>query len=124
MKRRIGVVTVGRSDYGILYPLLRIIQNDSDCELCLIVAGAHLSPFHGNTISEIERDGFPISARVPMLVSGDAADSTAASIGLGVLNFANALQAVRPDILILLGDRFEVLAAAVSALPLRIPVGH
>jgi UDP-hydrolysing UDP-N-acetyl-D-glucosamine 2-epimerase len=124
VKRRIAVVTVGRSDYGIYYPLLRAIQNDSDCELCLIVGGAHLSPFYGSTVSEIERDGFQIRARVPMLLSGDSPESVSMSIGVGVVNFANAYNAVRPEILVLLGDRFEMLAAAVSALPLRIPVAH
>jgi UDP-hydrolysing UDP-N-acetyl-D-glucosamine 2-epimerase len=124
MKRRIGVVTVGRSDYGIYYPLLRAIQNDPDCDLCLIVGGAHLSPYHGNTVSEIERDGFEINARVPMLISGDSPESVSMSIGLGVMNFASAYRAARPDIVVLLGDRFEMLAAAVSALPLRIPLAH
>jgi UDP-hydrolysing UDP-N-acetyl-D-glucosamine 2-epimerase len=124
VKRRIAVVTVGRSDYGIYYPLLRAIQNDPDCELCLIVGGSHLSPFYGNTVSEIERDGFDIRARVPMLLSGDSPESVSMSIGIGIVNFASAYDAVRPEILVLLGDRFEMLAAAVSALPLRIPVGH
>ena len=124
MKRRIGVVTVGRSDYGIYYPLLRAIEKDPDCELCLIVGGAHLSTFYGNTISEIERDGFDIRARVPMLLSGDSPESVSMSIGVGVVNFANAYNVVRPDILVTLGDRFEMLAAVVSALPLRIPVAH
>jgi UDP-hydrolysing UDP-N-acetyl-D-glucosamine 2-epimerase len=124
VKRRIGVVTVGRSDYGIYYPLLRAIQNDPDCELCLIAGGSHLSPFYGNTVSEIERDGFDIRARVPMLLSGDSPESVSMSIGIGIVNFASAYGAVRPEILVLLGDRFEMLAAAVSALPLRIPVGH
>ncbi len=124
MKRRIGVVTVGRSDYGIYYPLLRAIQNDPDCELSLIVGGAHLSPYHGNTISEIERDGFEIKARVHMLLVGDSPESISCSMGVGVMNFAYAYASVRPDIIVLLGDRFEMLAAAVSALPLRIPLAH
>jgi UDP-hydrolysing UDP-N-acetyl-D-glucosamine 2-epimerase len=124
VKRRIAVVTVGRSDYGIYYPLLRAIQNDPDCELCLIVGGAHLSLFHGSTVSEIERDGFEIRARVPMLLSDDSPESVSMSVGVGVVNFASAYNAVRPDILVLLGDRFEMLAAAVSALPLRIPLAH
>jgi UDP-hydrolysing UDP-N-acetyl-D-glucosamine 2-epimerase len=124
VKRRIAVVTVGRSDYGIYYPLLRAIQNDRDCELCLIVGGAHLSLFHGSTVSEIERDGFEIRARVPMLLSDDSPESVSMSIGLGVVNFASAYNAIRPEVIVLLGDRFEMLAAAVSALPLRIPVAH
>lgn len=124
MKRRIGVVTVGRSDYGIYYPLLRAIENDPDCELCLIVGGSHLSPYHGNTVSEIERDGFEIKARVPMLLAGDSPQSISMSIGLGVTNFAAAYESVHPDIIVLLGDRFEMLAAAVAAVPLQIPLAH
>jgi len=124
MRRRIGVVTVGRSDYGIYFPLLQTIQNDSECELCLIAAGAHLSPHFGNTLSEIEQDGFSVSAYVPMLLSSDSAEAVATSIGLGVIKFSSAYREVRPDIVVLLGDRFEMLAAAVSALPLRLPVAH
>jgi GDP/UDP-N,N'-diacetylbacillosamine 2-epimerase (hydrolysing) len=124
MSRRIGVVTVGRSDYGIYYPVLRAIQNDPECELCLIAAGAHLAPQFGNTIKEIERDGFVASARVHMLLASDSPEAVSMSMGIGVLNFANAYQKLTPDILLLLGDRFEMLAAAVSALPFRIPLGH
>jgi UDP-N-acetylglucosamine 2-epimerase (non-hydrolysing)/GDP/UDP-N,N'-diacetylbacillosamine 2-epimerase (hydrolysing) len=124
MKRRIGVVTVARSDYGIYYPLLRAIQADAQCELCLFAGGAHLSSFYGNTAKEIECDGFPITARVEMLLAGDSPQSVAASLGIGVINFANAYTAVKPDILVLLGDRFEMLAAAVAAVPLRIPLAH
>ena len=105
MRRRIGVVTVGRSDYGIYYPLLRAIQDDPECELCLIVGGAHLSPFYGNTVSDIEGDGFEITARVPMLLSDDSPESVSMSIGIGVVNFANAYKVVRPEILVLPGDR-------------------
>jgi UDP-hydrolysing UDP-N-acetyl-D-glucosamine 2-epimerase len=124
VKRRIGVVTVARSDYGIYYPLLRAIQDDPDCELHLIVGGAHLSPLYGNTIDEIQRDGFEISERVRMLLAGDTPEAVAMSIGLGVINFTSALGNVHPDLLVLLGDRFEMLAAAIAALPLRIPIAH
>ena len=124
MKRRVGVVSVGRSDYGIYHPLLRAIQHDPDCELHLIVGGAHLSPLYGNTIDEIQKDGFEISQRVQMLLSGDSPEAVAMSIGVGVINFTSALSNIRPDILVLLGDRFEMLAAAIAALPLRIPVAH
>lgn len=124
MRRRIGVVTVGRSDYGIYHPLLREIQSDEECELHLIVGGAHLSPLYGHTIEEIERDGFEIKQRVHMLLSGDSPEAVAVSIGVGVINFAGAYRNGRPDILVLLGDRFEMLAAALAALPLRIPIAH
>jgi UDP-hydrolysing UDP-N-acetyl-D-glucosamine 2-epimerase len=124
VKRRIAVVSVGRSDYGIFYPLLRLLEHDSECELQLIVAGAHLLPQFGNTVEEIERDGFPIAVRVPLLVAGDSREATAMSIGLGVINFASAYSQLRPDIVVLLGDRFETLAAAVAALPLQIAIAH
>ncbi len=124
MSRRIGVITVGRSDYGIYYPVLRAIQNDPDCELCLIAAGAHLAPQFGNTIEEIERDGFAPSARVHMLLASDSPEAVSMSMGVGMVNFANAYEKLLPDVLLLLGDRFEMLAAAVSALPFRIPLGH
>lgn len=124
MTRRIGVVTVARSDYGIYYPLLRAIRDDVECQLCLIAGGAHLSPIFGNTLCEIEGDGFEIAARVPMLLSGDSPEGTAMSMGVGVINFANAYRDIQPDLLVLLGDRFEMLAAAIAAVPLRIPIAH
>ncbi len=124
MKRRMGVVTVGRSDYGIYYPLLRAIQSDAQCELCLLAGGAHLSSLYGNTVKEIACDGFPISAKVEMLLAGDSAESVATSLGVGVINFANAYTATKPDIVVLLGDRFEMFAAAIAAVPLRIPLAH
>ena len=124
MTRRIGVVTVGRSDYGIYYPLLRAIRDDVQCQLCLIAGGAHLSPVFGNTLSEIEGDGLEIGARVPMLLSGDSPEEIAMSMGVGVINFTNAYRDTQLDLLVLLGDRFEMLAAAIAALPLRIPVAH
>ena len=124
MTRRIGVVTVGRSDYGIYYPLLRAIRDDVQCQLCLIAGGAHLSPVFGNTLTEIEGDGFEIGARVPMLLSGDSPEEIAMSMGVGVINFTNAYRDIQPNLLVLLGDRFEMLAAAIAALPLRIPVAH
>jgi GDP/UDP-N,N'-diacetylbacillosamine 2-epimerase (hydrolysing) len=124
VKRRIAVVSVGRSDYGIYHPLLSAIKSDPDCELCLVVGGAHLSPLYGNTLAEIEEDGFEIRERVQMLLSGDSPQAVAISIGLGVINFTNAYCSLEPDLLVLLGDRFEMLAAAVAALPLRIPIAH
>jgi UDP-N-acetylglucosamine 2-epimerase (non-hydrolysing)/GDP/UDP-N,N'-diacetylbacillosamine 2-epimerase (hydrolysing) len=122
--RHIGVVTVARSDYGIYYPVLRALERDPDCELCLIVGGSHLSSTFGNTVSEIEHDGFEIKARVHMLLASDSPEAVAMSIGLGLINFAEAYRRIRPDILLLLGDRFEMLSAAVSAIPLGIVMAH
>lgn len=122
--RTIGVVTVGRSDYGILRPLLRRIAADGDLELRLYVSGAHLVPAHGSTVEEIEADGFPISARVGLLSDSDSPRGAADAIGHGVQGFAGVFDRDRPDLLLLLGDRFEMLAAGVAALPLRIPLAH
>lgn len=124
MKRRIAVVSVGRSDYGLYLPVLRAIEKDPGCELLFIAAAGHFSPAHGNTIREIESDGIEIRERVPMLLSADSTEAAALSLGIGVAGFAGAYHRLRPDILLLLGDRTEMLAAAVAALPMKIPVAH
>jgi len=122
--RKIAVVTVGRSDYGIYRPILRRIQADPDLQLRLIVAGMHLSPEFGLTSRIIERDGFEIDDRVEMLLSSDSPEGIAKSIGLGVIGFSQVYAKSRPDILVVLGDRFEMYAAALGALPFKIPVAH
>lgn len=122
--RTIGVVTVARSDYGIYLPLLRKIQADPDLQLHLIVAGMHLSPEFGLTVEAIEADGFEIGERVEMLLSSDTPEGIAKSMGLGTIGFAQAYGRFRPDILVVLGDRFEMHAAALAALPFKIPVAH
>ncbi len=124
MKRRIAVVTVGRSDYGIYTPILRKIIDDPDCELALIVGGAHLDARYGRTVQEIEREGYPIAARVRMIVADDSRQSVADAMGAGIAGFARAYSEVRPDIVLVLGDRYEMMAAATAALPLRIPLAH
>jgi len=122
--RAIGVVTVARSDYGIYLPVLRKIQADPDLQLYLIVAGMHLSPEFGLTVEAIEADGFEIGERVEMLLSSDTPEGIAKSIGLGTIGFAQAYARFRPDILVVLGDRFEMYAAVLAALPFKIPVAH
>ncbi len=122
--RTIGVVTVARSDYGLYLPVLRRIQAEPDLRLHLIVAGTHLSPDFGLTVREIERSGFPIGERVEMLLSSDTPEGIAKSMGLGTIGFAQAYARFRPDILLVLGDRFEMHAAVVAALPFAIPVAH
>jgi GDP/UDP-N,N'-diacetylbacillosamine 2-epimerase (hydrolysing) len=124
MRRRIAVVTVGRSDYGIYLPVLRRLQQDPDIDLQLIVAAAHLHPKYGNTIREIERDGFSIAARVPMIVHRDSAQDVANAIGTGVQEFTSAYHELHPEIVLVLGDRYEMFAAAVAALPVRTPIAH
>ena len=122
--RTIAVVTVARSDYGIYLPLLRRLQADADVHLRLMVSGAHLSPEFGSTVQGIEADGFPVADRVPMLVSSDSPEGIAKSIGLGVIGFSQAFARSRPDLLVVLGDRFEMYAATLAALPFLIPVAH
>ena len=122
--RTIGVVTVARSDYGIYLPVLRQIQADSDLRLHLFVSGMHLSPEFGLTVRAIEADGFEVGERVEMLLSSDSPEGIAKSIGLGTIGFAQAYARYRPDILLVLGDRFEMYAAALAALPFKIPVAH
>ena len=124
MTRRVAVVTVGRSDYGIYFPVLCLLQRDEMLEIQLIVAAAHLSAQSGYTVGEIEKDGFPIAARVPMTKDGDSRHDVAHAIGLGVQEFTAAYGQLQPDILLLLGDRYEMFAAAIAALPSRIPVAH
>ena len=122
--RTIGVVTTSRSDYGIYLPVLRKIQEDSDLDLQLIVGGMHLSPEFGLTAEAIEADGFEIGQRVEMLLSSDTPEGIAKSMGLGTIGFAQAYARHRPDILVVLGDRFEMHSAALAALPFKIPVAH
>lgn len=124
MKRRIGVVTVARSDYGIYLPILRKIQEDSELELVLIAGGMHLSPEFGMTVNVLEVDGFKPAARVEMLLSSDSPEGLAKSMGVGVMGFAQAYAQLKLDLLLLVGDRFEMLSAAVAALPFKIPVAH
>lgn len=122
--KKIAVFTGTRAEYGLLYWLLKDIQNDPDLELQLLVSGTHLSPEFGNTYTQIEQDGFDIDEKVEMLLSSDTAVGVAKSIGLGVIGFTDALNRLKPNALIILGDRFEALAAAQTAMILRIPVVH
>ncbi len=122
--RSIGVVTVSRSDYGHLTPVLDEIRRAPDLEVGLYVAGMHLEPDFGLTVREIEADGWPVWARVPMDETDDSPAGIARSTAKGVEGFARAFAARRPDLALVLGDRFEMLAAAVAALPFAIPVAH
>lgn len=123
-KRKICVVTGTRAEYGLLYWLMREIQDDPDLRLQIIATGAHLSPEFGLTYKKIEDDGFKISEKVEMLLSSDTPVGIAKSIGLATIGFADAFQHLHPDILVLLGDRFEILAAAQTAMVARIPIAH
>ena len=122
--KKIAVVSVSRSDYGIYRPILCRIQRSELLDLQLIVAGMHLSPVFGMTVNEIERDGFPIAERVEMLVASDTPEAISLSMGLGVLGFARVFSKLKPDTIVVLGDRFEMHSAAVAAVPFGIPVSH
>jgi UDP-N-acetylglucosamine 2-epimerase (non-hydrolysing)/GDP/UDP-N,N'-diacetylbacillosamine 2-epimerase (hydrolysing) len=123
-KRRIGVVTSSRADYGHLYWPLRELAAHPRIDLGVFVLGPHLSPEFGSTVEEIERDGFPIQARIECLLSSSTDTGMAKTIGVAILGLADALTAWRPDILLLIADRYEMLAPAATALALRIPVAH
>ena len=124
MKRKICVVTGTRAEYGLLYYLMKEIQADSDLELQVVVTGMHLSTEFGLTYKQIEEDGFSIDEKIEMLLSGDTPTAIVKSMGIGIIGFADALSRLKPDILVLLGDRFEILCAAQTALIMRIPVTH
>src|SRR6266478_887423 len=123
-RRRIAVVTTSRADYSHLFWPLRLLAEDARVELRLIVMGAHLSPEFGATIHEIEKDGFAIAARIECLLSSDSDVGMAKTIGVATLSLADVLGEMRPDILLLIADRYEMLAPASVALALRIPIAH
>ncbi len=122
--RKICVVTGSRADYGLLRWLMEGIQQAPDLELQIIATGMHLSPEFGLTYKAIEDDGFVISHKLEMLLSSDTPCGIAKSMGLGMIGFADAYAQLAPDLVFLVGDRFEMLAAASAALVARIPVAH
>jgi UDP-N-acetylglucosamine 2-epimerase (non-hydrolysing)/GDP/UDP-N,N'-diacetylbacillosamine 2-epimerase (hydrolysing) len=124
MKRTIAVVTSSRADYSHLYWPLKDLAAHPDVDLKLIVMGSHLAPTFGSTVREIERDGIPVAARVECLLNSDTDVGMAKTIGIAALGLADALGQMRPDLLLLIADRYEMLAPASVALALRIPVAH
>lgn len=123
-KRKICVVTGGRAEYGLLFWLMKEIQADPELELQVVATGMHLSPEFGLTVNQITADGFPPPSRVDMLLSGDSAAAMAKGTGLGVIGFSDTYTNLKPDIVVVLGDRFEILAAAQAAMLLHIPIAH
>lgn len=122
--RTIMAVTVGPSDWGIFRPVLQHIRNDPQLELRLVAGGAHLSDAEGDTLGAIRRDGFEIDDTVDMLLKSDSSLSTTKGMGLGMIGFAEVFERQRPDILLVLGDRFEMTVAALAAVPFGIPIAH
>lgn len=124
MKRKICIVTGSRAEYGLLYWLMREIHDDTELELQIIATCMHLSPEFGLTYKLIENDGFHINKKVEMLLSSDTPTGISKSMGLGMIGFGEAYAELRPNIVVLLGDRFETLCAALAACVARIPIAH
>lgn len=121
---RICVFTGTRAEYGLLTPLLKRLQADSDVELTLLVTGTHLSERHGHTVDAIRDDGFAVGAEVPLPLGDDSRLGVALAMGEAVSGCARALDALVPDLLVLLGDRWECLACATAATLIGVPVAH
>ena len=124
MNRKICVITGTRAEYGLLRLVMQGIKDDQELTLQIIATGMHLSPEFGLTYREIEHDGFCIDRKVEMLTSSDTSVGIAKSMGLGMIGFADALHELRPDLIVVLGDRFEIFSAVSAALVARIPVAH
>lgn len=124
MSRKICVVTGSRAEYGLLRWVMEGIRETPELELQIIATGMHLSPEFGLTYREIEKDSFLIDHKVEMLLSSDTPSGLAKSMGLGLIGFGDALQQFKPDLIMLLGDRFEIFSAAAAAMVARIPVAH
>ena len=114
-KRKICVITGTRAEFGLLKPVMDKIQRSDSLKLQVIVTGTHLLPEYGETISDILKTGIPVDARVPITVSGDDKTAMSLSIGMGVISFTQALNDLNPDIVLVLGDRFEIFSAAIAA---------
>ena len=124
LTKKVCIFTGTRAEYGLLYWLIKDISSHQDLSLQLLVSGMHLSPEFGGTSRIIEEDGFHIDEKIEMLLSSDSPRGTAKSIGVGIIGYADALDRLRPDLIIVLGDRFEALAIAQTAMIMRIPVFH
>lgn len=124
IKRKISVVTGTRAEYGLLYWLMKEIETDKDLELQIIATGMHLSFEFGNTYQQIEKDGFVITKKVEMLLSSDTEVAISKSMGLCMIGFADAFNDLQPDLVVILGDRYELFSAVSAAMVARIPVAH
>ena len=122
--RTIAVVTGSRADYGLLRGTIRGISQHQDLRLALLVTGSHLAPKFGMTVRDIEADGFPIAARIPLPLEEDTERACAVAMGAACAGFAKVYEHLQPDILLVLGDRSEIFAAAAAAVPFRIPIAH
>lgn len=121
---KICVITGTRAEYGLLKPLMERLNRDKDIILQLIVTGMHLSPEFGYTYQEIQQDGFEINEYVEIILSSDTAVGTSKAMGLGLISLSEAYVRLKPDMLVILGDRFEMLSAAIAALNCHVPIAH
>jgi len=124
MRKKICVVTGSRAEYGLFAPLLKMLKSWKQAELQIIATGMHLSSEFGLTYKEVERDGFRINKRIKILLFGDTEEGIAKSIGLGITRFAEVFKDLKPDLVLLFGDRFETFGAAVAAFVANIPIAH
>ncbi len=124
MIKKVGIITGTRAEYGLLKPLINKIIKDDALELQLYVTGMHLSPEFGLTYKQIEEDGYYITEKIETLLSSDTAIGVNKSIGLGIMSFSEAYMRQKPDIIVVLGDRYETLAAVIAAMISRIPIAH
>lgn len=124
MKNRVCVVTGTRAEYHLLFPLIKAIDQDKEFELLLAVTGAHLSESYGNTYLDIEKDGFSIDVKIPILQEDDRPEDVNTAMSLAIIGFSNFFKKEKPDMIVLLGDRYELLSAAIAAMNFRIPIAH
>ena len=122
--KKIAIITATRAEYGLLRPLIELIHKDPELELQLLVTGAHLSPYHGNTWQQIEADGYPIDEKIEILLSSDTPVAVSKAMGLAQFSFAETFEELKPDVAVILGDRYEMLAVASTALMFNIPIVH
>lgn len=123
-KRKIAILTGTRAEFGLLFWLIKAVHDDEDLQLQLIVTGMHLSPEFGLTYQEIEKAGIPIEDTIEILLSSDSEIGISKSMGLGMISFSETYARLKPDILVILGDRFEAFSAAAAAMIAKIPIAH
>ena len=122
--KKICVITGTRADYGLLRWVIDGLDKSNKLKLQLIVTGMHLSPEHGMTINEIKKDGYKVTKILEMLLSSDTPSGISKSIGLGIIGFADIFRSLKPDLIVVLGDRYEILSACIAAMTARIPIAH
>ncbi|MBF4695133.1 UDP-N-acetylglucosamine 2-epimerase [Fusibacter ferrireducens] len=124
MKKIISILTATRAEYGLLKPIINKLNSVEEFDVRIVATGAHLSPEFGLTYQEIEKDGFNIDEKIEILLSSDTPSSISKSMGLAMISFADYFEKLHPDLLIVLGDRYETLAVATTAMNQRVPIAH